>query len=64
MTHALLRTLAALFLVAALTVPLSGCIPMALGYLVAKSMEEPKVVTTTCTTPVEGKQQVCTTVSK
>ena len=47
----------------ALTMPLSGCIPMLAGYLIAKAVEGPSVVTTNCVKGDHG-QQTCTTTTK
>ena len=64
MIRTLARTALILATLGLLALPLQGCIPMAIGYLVAKSMEEPKTVTTTCTKPVDGSPQSCVTVSR
>jgi len=58
MRRFLLTTALALVLI----MPLTGCIPMLAGYLIAKAVEGPATTTSSCNKNTDGTQ-TCTTVS-
>lgn len=64
MIRTLARTALILTTLGLLALPLQGCaVGLVAGYLIAQN-EKPKTVTTTCTKPVGGSAQVCSTVSQ